>query len=543
MKSRIISFFIVVFLLIVINDSAARSNIPAFPGAEGYGSTTPGGRGGQVLFVTNLNDNGPGSLREACNTSGPRIVVFRVAGTIELESDLKIHSPYITIAGQTAPGGGICVKNFPLIISTTHDVVVRYLRFRHGDESGNEGDALWIVRSRNIIIDHCSTSWSIDETLSVTYSDSVTVQWCFITESLNNSIHAKGDHGYGGLIAYIQDGKISEHHNLWAHHRSRNPRPGSTADLSLPGLIFDFRNNLIYNWGSKAGYSVSGYPVIKMNYIGNYLRSGPSTKSSVRNEAFDSDSPLTEIYIQDNLINDTNSGWNMITGIYTESEAPFPTPTMTTDSPDSTLYKVLKYAGATLPKRDVVDLRMVETVMNNTGSIIDSQEEVGSWPVLESGTPYPDEDQDGMDDEWELAHGLNPNFKDDYNEDPNNNGYTNIEEFLNGTDPMAAVGVGQVASNETTPESFKLDQNYPNPFNMSTTIRYYLNQPENVTVTVYNLEGRKVRTLVNGFRNQGSHQVSWNGTGENGAVVSSGVYYYELTAGAERDVRKMILLK
>ncbi|MBD3289053.1 hypothetical protein GF337_09635, partial [candidate division KSB1 bacterium] len=306
MKFRMNPFFIIFFILIVANDSTAGSHIPAFPGAEGFGSTTSGGRGGQVLFVTNLNDNGPGSLREACNTSGPRIVIFRVSGTIELESTLLISEPYITIAGQTAPGGGISLKNYPLYIAT-HDVVVRYLRCRHGDASGNIGDAVSVNKARNVIIDHCSTSWSVDETLSITHSDSITVQWCFITESLNNSVHSKGAHGYGGIVAYIEDGKVSQHHNLWAHHNSRNPRPGSTKDRSLPGLVFDFRNNLIYNWGKKAGYSVSSDPVIKMNYIGNYLKSGPSTQSNVINEAYESGSRLTHIYIENNQINDTVS--------------------------------------------------------------------------------------------------------------------------------------------------------------------------------------------------------------------------------------------
>ncbi|MBD3288845.1 T9SS type A sorting domain-containing protein, partial [candidate division KSB1 bacterium] len=282
---------------------------------------------------------------------------------------------------------------------------------------------------------------------------------------------------------------------------------------------------------------------IKMNYIGNYLKSGPSTQSNVINEAYESGSRLTHIYIENNQINDTVSAWDMFSGICTKAEEPFPTPPMTTDSPESTYYKVLESAGATLPIRDAVDLRIVETVLNDTGAIIDSQEEVGGYPVLEAGIPYPDKDQDGMDDEWETAHGLDPNLKDDYNEDPNNNGYTNIEEFLNGTDPMAAVGVKHVSPKKAMQESFMLDQNYPNPFNMSTTIRYYLSQQENVTVKVYNLEGRKVNTLVDGLRKQGSHLISWNGTAENGAEISSGVYYYKLTAGAEQEVRKMILLK
>jgi pectate lyase len=522
---------------------AAR--IPAFPGAEGYGSHTPGGRGGKVVFVTNLNDSGPGSLREAVKSSHT-IIVFRVGGTIELQSPLKIHHSYITIAGQTAPGGGICLKNYPLILSNVRDVVIRYLRLRHGDKSGYEGDALWVVRSRNIVIDHCSTSWSIDETLSISHADSVTVQWCFITESLNNSVHSKGAHGYGGLVAYIEDGRISEHHNLWAHHRSRNPRPGSTANLDLPGLIYDFRNNVIYNWGSKCGYTVKEYSRINMNYIGNYLRPGPSTSSSVRTEAFDTDnSDIMGIYLNDNIINGKNSGWDMIDGNqFTKANQPYDTPPMSTDSPDSALAKVLRHGGASLPKRDSVDVRMVESVLNGTGAIIDSQSEVGGWPQLQEGTPYVDADKDGMADDWETFYRLDPADKSDYNIDNDGDGYTNIEEFLNQTDPNTpqTVVVDELLATKQ-PLNPMLRQNYPNPFNNSTTIEFDLSQSGDIRLQIFDLNGRLVNTLKNGSYPAGVYSLSWNGRTQNGESVSSGIYYAVLKTNAQRSVIKMTLLK
>ncbi len=534
-----------IILLLLMTTATMAARIPAFPGAEGYGSHTPGGRGGKVVFVTNLNDSGPGSLREAVKSSHT-IIVFRVGGTIELQSPLKIHHSYITIAGQTAPGGGICLKNYPLILSNVRDVVIRYLRLRHGDKSGYEGDALWVVRSRNIVIDHCSTSWSIDETLSISHADSVTVQWCFITESLNNSVHSKGAHGYGGLVAYIEDGRISEHHNLWAHHRSRNPRPGSTANLDLPGLIYDFRNNVIYNWGSKCGYTVKEYSRINMNYIGNYLRPGPSTSSSVRAEAFDTDnSEIMGIYLKDNIINGKNSGWDMIDGNqFSKANEPYDTPPMTTDSPDSALAKVLRHGGASLPKRDSVDIRMVESVLNGTGAIIDSQSEVGGWPQLQAGTPYVDADEDGMADDWETFYGLDPADKSDYNLDNDGDVYTNIEEFLNQTDPRTPqTGVADELMATKQPLNPLLEQNYPNPFNSSTTIQFDLPKTSDISLQIFDLNGRLVSTLKNGSCPAGVYSLSWNGRTQNGESVSSGIYYAVLKTNEQRSVIKMTLLK
>jgi pectate lyase len=199
--------------------------LPAFPGAEGFGANTPGGRGGKVLFVTHLNDSGPGSLRAACEAAGPRIVIFRVSGTIALKTPIVVRQPYLTVAGQTAPGDGICLRDQPFAIAT-HDVVVRHIRSRLGDESAQEQDAFGVLHgSRDVVIDHVSATWSIDEALSLSGNNqNITIQWCLIGESLRQSKHAKGAHGYGSLAR--ANGPVTFHHNLWIHNDARNPRLG-----------------------------------------------------------------------------------------------------------------------------------------------------------------------------------------------------------------------------------------------------------------------------------------------------------------------------
>ena len=417
-------------------DSCA-GKIPAFPGAEGFGADTPGGRGGKVLFVTNLEDYipgrekpVPGSLRAACLAKGPRTVIFRVAGTIGLKTHLRISEPYLTLAGQTAPGGGICLKNYGTWIKT-HDVVVRHLRFRPGDEVGKclakEGkpwdtDALSATEFRNIVIDHCSASWANDEVLSLTKGTDITVQWSFITESLNNSTHAKGAHGYGGLVAYMDNGRVTQHHNLWAFHRSRSPRPGSGGDKDAPGLLYDFRNNVVYQGGK--GYSRDGVDKIRMNYVGNYISKSGEFSST----------PGVGIFLAGNLHNRKATGWDMIRGTYQKAQAPFPVPPVQTDPAESAFERVLATGGAILPQRDAVDRRLVDTIRDGQGSLVDSQAQAGGWPNLPQARPPVDTDQDGMPDAWETEHGLNPHHP-GHNEDKDGDGYTNLEEYLNSTHP------------------------------------------------------------------------------------------------------------
>ncbi|MEN6424778.1 MAG: pectate lyase [Phycisphaerales bacterium] len=423
--------------------SEIAASIPAFPGAEGFGAFAQGGRGGRVIHVTTLADSGPGSLREAVDASGPRIVVFDVSGTIRLTQSLYVEEPFITIAGQTAPGDGICLRDATFGVGTDH-VVIRYLRCRLGDE-GRGGDAISIGAGRHIILDHCSASWSTDEVLSSSTGEprlsDLTVQWCFITEALNPE-----DHGYGSLIRGCQGARYSYHHNLYAHNRGRNPRPGNYDDRNPHdedpnGLLLDFRNNVIYNWGGgHAGYNADKESVTRLNYVGNYLVPGPN--SSPGGHAYQEGSTYDRGWFAGNYYEHrlpenpwsvvTFSGWNgRQISVYRQA-GPFETgPIATQEAPDA--YRaVLESGGANLPRRDAVDRRIVEDVVNGTGRIINSQDEVGGWPDLQSAPAPRDSDGDGMPDAWEQEHGLNPNDGADGSLDGSGDGYTNVEDYLNG---------------------------------------------------------------------------------------------------------------
>ena len=436
----------------------SQSQILAFPSAEGFGAYSKGGRNGQVLFVTNLNDYNPeneepiiGSLRWACDTYGPRTVIFKVSGLIELETWLTIFNPFITIAGQSSPGDGICLKNFGLSIRT-HDVIIRYLRCRPGDEmgidkeGGFETDAISISEfSENVIIDHCSASWSIDETLSIHSREpgnpplSVTVQWCIISESLNDSYHPNGPHGYGSLIRFT--GNASFHHNLYAHHFSRNPH----VDTYLGDMTLDFRNNVIYNYWNPGN---TMFDPINMNYVANYIKPGIDTKNLdiaiyLVAESSTEDSLLGQnvrrIYPEGNILEgkDYINQWDMFYKVYNRNkmDKPFEVANITTELASDAFENVLMNAGATLPYRDSVDFRIIADVRNGTGSIIDSQSQVGGWPNYKSAVAPIDNDNDGLPDEWEIKYGLDPANNLDNNLDNDKDGYTNIEEWLNGTIP------------------------------------------------------------------------------------------------------------
>jgi pectate lyase len=372
-----------------------------------------------VYHVTTLADRGPGSLREAVEAAGPRIVVFDISGTIRLTKSLAIEEPFITIAGQTAPGDGICLRDATLSIGTDH-VVVRYLRCRLGDQ-GRGGDAVSIGAGRHIIVDHCSASWSLDEVLSSSTGEprlsDLTVQWCFITEALN----AK-NHGFGSLVRGCQGARYSYHHNLYAHNRGRNPRPGNydnhnPHEKDPNGLLLDFRNNTIYNWaGSCAGYNADKESVTRLNYVGNYLVTGPNSRAT--GKAYQEGSPYNRGYFAGNYYNHRapEDPWSVVDfqqwtagqiGAYKQTE-PFATgPIVTQKAPDA-YEAVLRSGGASLPRRDAVDRRIVEEVRGGKGHIINSQAEVGGWPDLQSAPAPRDSDGDGMPDTWEQQHGLNP---------------------------------------------------------------------------------------------------------------------------------------
>ncbi|WP_146446650.1 pectate lyase family protein [Botrimarina colliarenosi] len=436
----------------------------AFPGAEGYGKYTVAGRGGVVYEVTNLNDSGAGSLREAVEASGPRTIVFRVSGTIALNSQLTIRNPYITIAGQTAPGDGICLRGYPLMISAD-EVIVRYLRIRYGDESGRADDAVSSRYNKNLIIDHCSASWSVDEAVSIYHNENVTVQWCLISESLYQSKHGKGHHGFGGIWG---SNHSTYHHNLLAHHSSRNPRFASGCGNT------DFRNNVVYNWGYNSSYGGEKqqkgndqFNFTRINMVANYYKPGPATQPGdvshrIANPTSRGVDDYGDWYVADNVMEDDaavsadnwdggvqpQDGSKVISGL--RLEEPWPAMAIEQQSAEEAYLSVLANAGATLPKRDPVDRRIIEETRQGTATfagtsyanrhtgvgqiaktgIIDSQSDVGGWPELTSAEAPSDADHDGMPDQWETSNGLNPNDAEDRNLTAAD-GYTMLETYLN----------------------------------------------------------------------------------------------------------------
>ncbi len=435
-----IPFLPLLFLLVY----TARAQNPAFPGAEGYGMTTSGGRGGAVLEVTTLADGGEGSLRHAVESSGMRTIVFKISGTIALESELIIQHGDLTIAGQTAPGDGICIKNYPVSLSADN-IIIRFLRFRPGDEKSSVGDALSGIRCDHVIIDHCSMSWGIDEVASFYDNSHFTMQWCLVTESLHSSCHPKGPHGYGG----IWGGQgASFHHNLLAHHSSRTPRFNGDRTARVKGAErVDFRNNVIYNWGQNSAYGGEGGC---QNIIANMYISGPATREDVRNRIVNPWDSTGLWHVADNGVEGfpgiTEDNW--AGGIQGESirvhrsAEPFPVEPVSTQTPSLACALVLAHAGAVLPRRDAVDSRIIKEVRERKAvfggvwgpdsGIIDSQKQAGGWPALHSAPAPVDEDHDGMPDEWERTAGLDPADPSDRNGDLDGDGFTNLEEYLNG---------------------------------------------------------------------------------------------------------------
>ncbi len=437
----------------------------AFPTAEGYGKYTVGGRGGVVYEVTNLNDKGPGSLRAAVEAKEPRTVVFRVSGTIELASAITIKHPFITIAGQTAPGDGICLKNYPLNIGAD-DVIIRYLRVRLGNASGEDHDAVSGRFVKRVIVDHVSATWSVDETMSIYHCDSLTVQWCIIAESMFNSNHIKGAHGFGGIWGSNYG---TYHHNLIAHNSSRNPRMASGSGF------MDYRNNVLYNWGYNSLYGGENqqagdpkYSFSKFNIVNNYYKPGPATQPgdisyrianpSMRNDVSD----FGKWYIAGNVVEGnaqvTINNWNggvqpqggAVNLQYVKMEQPWPSMPIRQQNAKEAFDLVVEQAGASLPKRDIMDARILKEAKEGYATyegssykrtkkvadstkkigIIDTQNDVGGWPELKS-TPAPnDTDHDGMPDDWEKKNGLDPNDPKDRN-NLEKDGYTMLEKYLN----------------------------------------------------------------------------------------------------------------
>jgi pectate lyase len=450
--------------------------VPSFPGAEGEGAVTAGGRGGRVIFVTNLADSGPGTLRAALEAAGPRIVVFSTSGIITLNSKLRVNHPFLTVAGQTAPGDGVCIRGDTVEINAS-DVVIRYLRFRRGNLTDRD-DALNARSSPGrLIIDHCSFSWGLDENVSLyRYMkplpdgkdekrpiEHVTIQWSISSEALNRFNHAFGA-TWGGRHA-------SFHHNLFASNTARNPSIGW-------GDHVDFRNNVIFNWGRR---TIDGGDATSLvNIVANYYRAGPATEKGelqyriAKPEIFRNFHERPEPgqwYVADNTVHGhpevTADNWSggvqfehdedaQVQQLITQGRQAKPAvvKTIVQHSAEEAFERVLADSGATRPRRDAVDERIVGEVRSGKptfgNGIINSPEDVGGYPDYRSTPPAVDSDRDGMPDAWERRFNLNTADPADGAGDADKDGYTNVEEFLNGTPPREFIDYTLPENNRNT---------------------------------------------------------------------------------------------
>ncbi len=420
-------------LLALACTASAAGALPAFPGAEGFGSQTPGGRGGRVIAVTTLDDAGPGSFREAVTTPGPRIVVFRVGGEIRLQSHLRITEPFVTIAGETAPGGGILLRDAGLYVNT-HDVIIRFLRSRLGPSLNEEFDTQDTLQisgddTYSVVVDHCSFSWSIDEGVGIrTPAHDVTFSWNIVSESLRTPFTREqiGKDRSHSMALILSGGptRTTLHHNLLAHCNSRNPR--------IQGGLHDFVNNVVYDWGFLSG-TFSRDP--EVNFIGNTYRRGPASRNilAICEEADGMGRIFTLGNRSPQRPTDSLPEWETIVAAPEAAHRtmqPFPTPVVTTSDADTACEQVLRFAGATLPGRDEVDLRIIRDTRLRMGGKIDRPNEVGGYPTIEPGDAPSDRDGDGMPDDWELAMGFDADDPADGSGDADHDGYTNVEEYF-----------------------------------------------------------------------------------------------------------------
>ncbi|MGL5016139.1 MAG: BACON domain-containing protein [Bacteroidales bacterium] len=442
----------------------------SFPGAEGGGAIATGGRGGKVLYVTTLEDktsNPPvGSLRWAVNQSGPRTILFKVSGIIELQSTLVIRNGDLTIAGQSAPGDGITIKDYTTRVNEGCDnLIIRFIRFRMGDEKQTEDDAIWGRNAKNIMLDHCTMSWNTDECSSFYDNRNFTMQWCILSESLRISVHDKGTHGYGGIWG---GESASFHHNILAHHDSRNPRMNGTRySYPDPDELVDFRNNVLFNWGANNAYAGEGG---NYNFVNNYYQPGPASKNTGRifqptPSSASSTTPANvwaNLYVDGNRVMSasgsvnssvTNNNWNGIQPnpsskdkAELKHDSEFAVASVTTHSAEMAYYKAIEFAGASF-SRDTVDRRIAREVENievtytnggngSTNGLIDTQEAAEGWALYRElykiSDALEDSDGDGIPDIWEEAYALNPNNSADGNLkslDPSGR-YTNLEVYL-----------------------------------------------------------------------------------------------------------------
>lgn len=573
-----------------------NSQTPAFPGAEGGGMYANGGRGGTVYYVNTLEDTNTGSeitkegsLRWCIGRNGKRTILFKVSGTIMLNSTLSVKNGNVTIAGQSAPGDGICIANHPVNISADN-VIIRYLRFRMGDDAVLSGgaDALGGRFFKNVIIDHCSMSWSTDECVSFYNCDYFTLQWCIISESLRLSTHDKGAHGYGGIWGGTN---ATFHHNLLAHHDSRNPRFGPGQNIPPHVETVDHRNNVIYNHGNT--YGGEG---MNINVINNYYKPGPASNTGTargRILSFDKDKNVGSIrynvwgqlYVDGNVVNDgkneancikaTNDNWtygvynqfhSSYNGLITDADKvamkmnyPFEIKglynnnvvetNITTHTAENAYQKVLDYAGASL-YRDSHDERIVKECLTGTttfkglnpgnsgkypkAGIIDSHWDIKPKDADESWTPWPvlmqrnvpaDIDIDGIPDGW-----LEKNFPGKKATDLNEEGYTFLEVYLN-------MLVKEITENQNKNAITSIELNSISKIKLSynrTDGEINIVSPEQINyISLYNMSG----ILISNIDGNNRTDISYNTTD-----LSSGIYIFRIIFNDKSVISEKIMI-
>lgn len=582
MKNRAKLFLPIYFLLATV---CANAQTPAFPGAEGHGRYTSGGRGGKTVRVTNLRDNAggesviAGSLRWALQQASPKTIIFDVSGTIELKQKLSTAKDNITIAGQSAPGDGICISGYAFAINS-NNVIIRFIRFRPGDISREEPDGLGGMDKKNILIDHCSVSWSVDECLSVYGCENLSVQWCIVSEALRVSTHEKGTHGYGGNWG---GNKASYHHNLIAHCESRAPRLGPRPSTQQNEYV-DIRNNVFYNWAGNGCYGGEG---MKVNMVNNYYKPGPATakassavkyritKIGIRTTAYVTGSdgkpnewkPMEHVwgkfFIEGNKIegNSAVTADNWTKGVYEQISdkecdnlytsktkdtirlhAPLETGTVTTHTPDEAFKQILQYAGCSL-HRDETDERIISdtrdgkatfTASGNKPGYINSQDDTkpagatsdwNPWPLLRQAELPADSDKDGIPDAWEEVHGLNKNLASDANQ-KNNEGYTYLEVYLNSL-------VEAIINNQNGTQGSDMVTTTSHPSGLvafaSGGAVHFRDLPADSLVSIFSIGGSLIRTI----EAQGS---------ELSCLLPGGTYITQVTSRESTEVRKLIIM-
>jgi hypothetical protein len=558
-KGRLIVSLLFFVVLSILHINEIKAQQPAFPGAEGFGKYATGGRGGRVIEVTSLEDKDrwgtiyPGSLREALNTEGsdPITIVFRVSGIIELTSELKSKRSNMTIAGQTAPGDGICIKDGTIKLSGDN-LIVRYMRFRPGDETRLQVTGLNIENAKNIIVDHCSFSWSIEE--NATFYDNMytTVQWCILSEALYDSYHSKGARGYAGQWGGQY---ASYHHNLIASCYSRTPRFNGSHSNDI-FAVQDFRNNVIYNYGKGSSIYGGGCEIYAdtnsdgnndagsfINFAYNYLKPGPAYSEGVFVQPWRAREDVTpqgyaEWYIAHNKIvghaDITDDNWLGVDISKVGSKdsirvnKPHAVDSVLTSIADSAYKLVLANAGVIRPVRDAVDMRIISEVENETGQIIDSQTEVGGWPEyltpLEENIPV-DNDKDGIPDYWEEDNDLDPDDPED-GKTIAGDGYSNLEHYLNSDIPyIPGVVPNDIATLKHTGPNI-----FPNPFKDVITLNN-----SNIIIDKIEIYDQFGRLMISTKINNLSHTI-------NTENLISGVYvikiYQKVNAVAKMKIVK-----